>query len=196
MNEFCECPIAGYCTRHNIVKGEARFKSCKGTGHSKDCGLAYWQAWERGELGATAPDDPQMNPTGFCSQETFTLGKTSTKSSIGTKMHEIIFRETGAEIPCAECRDRISMLNQMSPEQVEVARPEIVADIVARASKQAPKLWQRIALTIDKFLDTGLANVTVNGWLTEAIKAEANIDLSNQDYQPPKKKLDARPADR
>lgn len=172
MNELCTCPIASFCTRHQMTKGEIRFNKCKGTEESKDCGLAYWQAWERGELGATAPADPVLFPKGFCNDKIKPKAPDSDKSSVGTNLHAIIFRETGVEIPCDECKQRIFALNQMDSIEVESKRAEIINDIALRAEKQAPKLWQKIAVAVDNLLHTGIAKKTIDGWLTEAIAME------------------------
>lgn len=66
MNPHCVCVMAGHCERHGIRKGPAQFARCQGTAGGKDCGLSYWQAWELGELGATAPSEPMLQPEGFC----------------------------------------------------------------------------------------------------------------------------------
>lgn len=170
MNELCKCDLVGFCTRHKINKGQRSFDKCKGVEDSKDCGLSYWQAWEQGRLGATAPPEPVLYPSGFCDKKVFV--QYGDKSSVGTNLHLIIFRETGVEIPCDECKEKIYALNQITIEEVEKERANIVADIAIRAKKQSPKLWQKIAVSIDEALNTGFARKTIDQWLTEAISME------------------------
>lgn len=192
MNEYCECPLAGYCNRHQMKKGQARFNLCKGVGGNKDCGLSYWQAWERGELGATAPDVPQMQPKGFCSNLELPTPIPENMSSIGTVLHSIIFRETGIEIPCQECKNRITMLNQMTKKQVVEKREEIIDDIHSRSQKQAPKLWQKIAISLDSLLDLGQAKKVIASWVDEAISLEPDFKISSASPEISKKKSPCR----
>jgi hypothetical protein len=162
MNPFCECPVSGYCKRHQIVKGSERHKRCQGTGATPDGGLAYWNAWESGRLGATAPAQPQLNPAGFKSTR-------RAVSSIGTRLSEIIKRETGIEIPCAACQERIDSLDSMTAEQAQKARQSIVEDIVSRSADNAQTLWQRVQIAADAVLHTGILRQTVGAWYDEAI---------------------------
>ena len=64
-NPHCECPLAGYCPRHKMEKNETLRTLCLGEGKSRDGGLLYWRAWEKGKLGATAPEVAIMDPEGF-----------------------------------------------------------------------------------------------------------------------------------
>ena len=66
MNPLCKCPGPGLCERHKVRKTAREYQLCSGTANTSDNGLKYWQAWESGKLGATAPDDPVMEPEGFC----------------------------------------------------------------------------------------------------------------------------------
>jgi hypothetical protein len=74
MNPLCECAAAGYCTRHQMNKNETLFSMCKGIANSADCGRKYWAAWERGTVGATAPQNPMPNPPPFCSEHGLSPG--------------------------------------------------------------------------------------------------------------------------
>lgn len=65
-NPFCECPAAGFCSRHQMQKNQTLHNACKGELGTSDCGRKYWDAWETGRAGATAPSDPQISPEGFC----------------------------------------------------------------------------------------------------------------------------------
>ena len=188
MNEMCECEMAGYCSRHNMTKGQARFNLCKGLGNPKDCGLSYWQAWEKGELGATAPSNPNFNPKGFCNNEQLPVPPIEIKSSIGTRLHDIIHRETGENIPCQECANRISMLNQMTKKQVIEARESIVDDIYQRSSKVAPKLWQKISIAVDSALSTGIVRSKITKWVDEAIDDEPDYVIEEKIVNDVKKK--------
>lgn len=173
-NPHCECPVSGWCKRHQMMKGAERHKRCQGTGGTRDCGLSYWNAWEQGRLGATPPANPVFNPEGFC-------GKPATiVSQIGTRLSEIIKRETGIEIPCAVCRERIATLDSMTQDQARQARDSIVGDIVERAPEQAQTLWQRLAIGADAVLHTGILKRKIESWYDEAVATG---------WEPPKKKL-------
>ncbi len=69
MNTHCQCTEPGYCQRHKMRKIGRMFQLCKGTANTPDCGFKYWRAWEMGQLGATAPNDPILEPWG-CSSAT------------------------------------------------------------------------------------------------------------------------------
>jgi hypothetical protein len=49
-----------------MTKSETLFSMCKGVANSPDCGRKYWNAWEKGLVGATAPANPSINPPSFC----------------------------------------------------------------------------------------------------------------------------------
>lgn len=173
MNSHCVCVMAGYCERHGIRKGPAQFARCQGTAGGKDCGLSYWQAWEAGQLGATAPEDPVFQPVGFC-------GATPTDvSTIGTALKAIIQRETGIEIPCEQCVETIRELNRLTVAQAKQIRDRIVGQIVERAPAMAEGLWKRVAIATDNLTRTGILRRVVDGWFAEALRSAEDI--------PPKK---------
>ena len=64
-NPKCECECAGFCPRHQMDKTAREVELCQGIANTPDGGLKYWQAWERGELGATAPPNPDFSPRPF-----------------------------------------------------------------------------------------------------------------------------------
>ena len=64
-NPLCECPVAGFCTRHKMTKTGHAHQMCQGEAPTSDGGWKYWIAWERGLLGATAPANPVTNPPRF-----------------------------------------------------------------------------------------------------------------------------------
>jgi len=168
MNPNCNCPMAGYCERHQIRKGPAQHARCQGTAGGKDCGLSYWQAWESGQLGATAPSDPVFQPVGFCGAAPANV------STIGTALKTIIQRETGIEIPCEQCQATIVELNRLTVRQAEQARGRIVDQIIQRAPAMTAGLWQRIAIAADSLTGAGILRGVVDGWYTEALQAAAD----------------------
>ena len=174
MNEFCECALAGYCLRHQMKKGQARFNNCKGLGAGKDCGLSYWQNWEQGKLGATAPDNPQLNPKGFCSNKEVPV-LIETRSSIGTRLHDLIVKDTGEEINCEECKESVLSLNQMDKKQALKVRDKLIQDMLERAPKVAPKLWQKIGLKLDNLFKAGIAEAKITSWVDLAINQEPDF---------------------
>lgn len=60
-NEFCQCPAAGWCARHQMHKTPHQHLMCKGEAPTSDRGWKYFVAWEKGMLGATPPENPQVN---------------------------------------------------------------------------------------------------------------------------------------
>jgi len=64
-NPLCECPLAGFCSRHKMYKSAADHQACRGESSAADGGRKHWIAWERGLLGATAPASPVMSPPRF-----------------------------------------------------------------------------------------------------------------------------------
>lgn len=74
-NPHCTCPVAGFCQRHQIEKGQREHALCQGVADTADCGRKYWLAWERGKLGATAPEEPVLKPEGFCEGERVAVSK-------------------------------------------------------------------------------------------------------------------------
>lgn len=169
MNRNCVCVIAGYCERHQVRKGPAQFARCRGTAGGKDCGLSYWQAWEAGKLGATAPSDPVFQPVGFCGATPRDV------STIGTVLKAIIYRETGIEIPCEQCVETIRELNRLTVAQAEQVRGRIVDQIVTRAAAMAEGLWQRVAIAADNLSGAGILRRIVDGWFAEALLAAGDV---------------------
>lgn len=72
------------------------------------------------------------------------------EKGIGSNLKEIIAREMPGVMTCGVCRDLIEELNQKTPEQVREDIDNIVSDIFSRSETQAPKLWQRLAVKLDK----------------------------------------------
>ena len=65
-NPHCECPVAGWCQRHQIEKIGRQYDLCRGTANTADCGYKYWAAWETGQLGATAVNSPILDRDWDC----------------------------------------------------------------------------------------------------------------------------------
>ncbi len=177
MNPHCECPISGFCNRHKILKSPREHSLCRGTADTEDCGSKYFFAWEQGKLGATAPDEPVLVQDWDCGQPG-NVSQPSRKnrrdliSKIGDRLQAIIEEELKGIIPCSLCKEKIRSLNEMTPDQVQESREEIVRDIASRAREEAPKFWQRIAVTIDQALNIGETERMIVGWLDEAVNAE------------------------
>lgn len=155
-NPICQCPAAGWCDRHQMKKTGVEYGYCNGGD------VRYWNGWEAGRLGATKPADPQPDPDGFGDP-------VPDVSSIGTALHQIITRETGQAIPCAECQRQIDRLNTLTTAQATAQAATLAADIVKRAGQIAPHLWQRVAARV---LPT-LTGSIVAGWIAEAIETGA-----------------------
>lgn len=62
-NPLCECPVAGYCTRHKLHKNETEHALCSGA--KGQAGWKYFVAWEGGHMGATRPVDAVLDPPPF-----------------------------------------------------------------------------------------------------------------------------------
>ena len=108
------------------------------------------------------------------------------KSRIGDELHAIIKRDTGVEIPCADCRKRINLLNTMTQDEVRENRETTISDIVENAKRVAPALWQRLAIMAESAIDdAGLlpynsyARSKIGAWVDEAINNGA-IPQPNQ----------------
>lgn len=106
MNEHCKCESAGWCSRHQMNKTVREVELCKGVANTPDCGKKYWLAFEQGKLGATAPPDPILNPTGFCNRS-IGFG--------GTVSRTIEQLTAGAVKPCGGCKGRAATLNHWLP---------------------------------------------------------------------------------
>jgi hypothetical protein len=85
------------------------------------------------------------------------------KSSVGTRLHEIIERDAG-RIECGECRDEISRLNMMSASEAQTQKLKIAEGIVERGKHKAPKFWQRWGAT----LLPSVAMMQAVAWIDEA----------------------------
>jgi hypothetical protein len=72
------------------------------------------------------------------------------QTKIGTALKSIIARELPGAMACNTCREQIARLNKMSPEAVLADIDSIVSDIFSRSETEAPKLWQRMAVRLDK----------------------------------------------
>lgn len=166
MNPFCECPSTGFCNRHKKMKGAEQFARCQGTALTSDCGLKYWNAWEQGRAGATAPENPMLNPPGFCGGKPQQIIKY--KSSVGDMLAEIIKRETGKPIPCQACQDDIDKLNSLTIEECQSQKDAYVNNIYSRAFEHA-NLIQKAGIIIDKLLHTGVTAGVIGDWFDEAL---------------------------
>lgn len=166
MNLLCECPLAGYCNRHQKMKGPEQHSRCNGTANTPDKGLSYWNAWEQGKAGATAPKDPQLNPPGFTDQSVIPH-QVIYLSSVGDVLNEIVKKHGG--IPCQDCINKIESLNSKTVEDCRKERQSTIDEMVLRSRTQAPKLWQRIGVMVDGVLHTGLTEKVIAGWVDEAL---------------------------
>ena len=85
-------------------------------------------------------------------------------SDIGTKLHTVIKRETGNDVPCSACKAEIDRLNTMTPTEVLQEIIPLSDRIVARSSTSAQKWYQRAAA---KYLP-GMVAARVRDWIIEA----------------------------
>jgi len=85
-------------------------------------------------------------------------------SGIGDRLHKIILRETGAAVPCSECKRAIDELNRLTPDDVTAKQNELADDIVQRAKTKAPQWWQRWGVR----LAPSIAKTKVLAWIDEA----------------------------
>lgn len=83
-NSLCECPVAGWCKRHQMEKTPHQHQMCQGEAPTSDRGWKYFVAWEKGMLGATSPENPEFNPPPFSGtkQPVFIKGIPSVVSGI------------------------------------------------------------------------------------------------------------------
>jgi hypothetical protein len=123
MNHHCTCPEPGFCERHKMMKTQREWELCRGTAsNSPTCGKTYWLAWERGQIGATAPPDPVLDPEGFCDRAKG-LGDTVAKA--------IKVATAGIVQPCGGCKQRAATLNHWVPaasapvERLDLSEPLI-----------------------------------------------------------------------
>lgn len=148
------------------MKGTEQHARCQGTASTPDCGLKYWNAWEQGRAGATAPKKPMLNPPGFCGKKPEHI--IDYKSSVGDMLAEIIKRETGKPIPCQACQDDIEKLNSMTVEECQSQRDVYVNNIYSRAFEHA-NLIQKAGIMLDKLLHTGVTAGVIGDWFDEAL---------------------------
>lgn len=90
-----------------MQKSRREWELCKGiAANSPTCGKTYWLAWEKGQIGATAPPDPVLEPEGFCDR-----GK-----GLGDTVAKAIKTATlGTVTPCGGCKQRAATLNHWMP---------------------------------------------------------------------------------
>lgn len=115
--------MAGYCNRHQMKKGQQKFERCKGIAKTQDCGLKYWIGWEQGRFGATAPEQPVLDPKGFCGE--------SHPYGPGT---ELIGIYKNAGVPtCQECIDLAEQMDAWGPDVCLEKIEFLIEDILPRA---------------------------------------------------------------
>jgi hypothetical protein len=158
--------------------------------------VAYWNAWEQGKLGATAPADPQLNPPGFCDKSA-----PLRVSSIGTVLSRIIRSETGIEIPCGECKQDIAALDMMTAEEAAGKKAEFVERIASRAVNNAQGFLQKLAVRIDSALNLNLVASQIATWFDRAVETGASpesekpkVQIGKHTVQPVVRRPHERPA--
>lgn len=125
MNPHCQCQLAGFCSRHQIPKGSELLKRCQGVAAIADCGLSFWNKWERGELGATAPANPILNPDGFCDkQKTEQPGSIKLGDAVESALRMIgitkekVSRWIGAPCNCEERQQKLNALGDWATQML------------------------------------------------------------------------------
>ena len=109
--------------------------------------------------------------------------ETAHLSQIGAALKVIIHRELPGAMTCSTCREQINRLNRMTPEAVLADIDNIVADIFSRSETEAPKLWQKWAIKIDKTAHAALpathraAMKLVHGEIIDTTETERRIKL-------------------
>ncbi len=101
--------------------------------------------------------------------ESVTLAETAIVSQIGTRLKEIIERDEEEVVTCPDCLREIERLNRMTQREARNEREQIIAAMVKRADIVAPKLWQRLAIKVDRTLGTGQVAEKIGAWVDEAI---------------------------
>lgn len=91
------------------------------------------------------------------------------RKGIGDLLHDVFEEDFGAKRTCQDCRAAIVALNRMQPLDVLWRLREIVQDIASRTAKQAPYLWQRIAVRIDQTLHLGQTEVRIEDSIRKAL---------------------------
>lgn len=173
-NPLCECLLQGYCVRHKMKKNRRQHELC--SGNAGKAGLKYFLAWEQGRAGANQPDAPATKKdvlTGFAKPDEYI-------SNIGDILEGII-EERGAKIQCGNCRWEVRRLNMMSKVEATEQREGLAAKIAESARTKSPKLYQRIAASVDHLVSNNtpipsLVNSMVLGWIDEAIESSKAIE--------------------
>lgn len=98
-------------------------------------------------------------------------------SRIGVVLSRIIARETGKEVKCGPCLEEIRRLDQLTAEQVEQDRAEIIDGIMERGRHQL-KWWTPKGFAVRMVPEK--VRVTVSEWLDEAIQEG---DLTAQQHE-------------
>lgn len=93
------------------------------------------------------------------------------RSYVGDRLKTIFTKRVGA-IPCGWCRDEMTKLNQMTPEEIRADRTNIVNRITRNAMNAKKAWWAKLALIVDQSLHLGGAEIVIGMWLDEAINAE------------------------
>lgn len=117
----------------------------------------------RGEMGGVPPHIRAIVDK-YRRQPTEAATTSVVVSSVGEKLHTIIKRETGNDVPCSACKAEIDRLNTMSAEEVLIECIPLADRIVARSSTNAQKWYQRAA---SKYLPSMVAS-KVRSWIVEA----------------------------
>lgn len=142
-NSHCVCELAGYCERHKIEKSDYLHKMCMGIAPTVDCGRKYWIAWEQGMLGATAPENPIIEPERFCTgeykipsiptpqptQKGFGDLIASALSSVGIT-EERVAAWVGGECQCAARREKLNRLGAWAKSLLKGETSENIDDII------------------------------------------------------------------
>lgn len=102
------------------------------------------------------------------SNDVMSSPRRSSVSTIGVAMKAIFFRELGESSPCSSCSQMVYNLNNMTAEQVQARRSEIIAEIASRAATSAPVWWQRLAVVVDRAIHLGETERRIGVWLDEA----------------------------
>lgn len=146
------------------------------SGNAGKTGLKYFLAWDQGKAGANQPESPATKKdvlAGFASPSDHV-------STIGTVL-ETIIEERGAKIQCGNCRWEVRRLNMMTKAEATERKAELAAKIAESARTKSPKIYQRVAATVDHLISTNtplpsLVEKMVMTWIEEAIeKAVVNV---------------------
>lgn len=77
------------------------------------------------------------------------LPKKTEKSNVGSTLKKIIARELPGAMACGDCRKLVQELNQKTPAEVLTVIDDIANDVFNRSAREAPRLWQRLAVRLD-----------------------------------------------